>query len=46
MKIHVRNSSDNHVGETRILCNPHGHVSKNSDFHGALVFEVNVLQIV
>jgi Icc-related predicted phosphoesterase len=37
---HVHNSSDYRVGETRILCNPHGYGTENPDFNGALVVEV------
>ncbi|MEH2506383.1 Icc-related predicted phosphoesterase [Bradyrhizobium sp. AZCC 1578] len=37
---HVHNSSDYRVGETRILCNPHGYGSENASFNGALVVEV------
>lgn len=37
---HVHNSSDYHVGKTRILCNPHGYGSENPAFNGALVVEV------
>ncbi|WMT73346.1 metallophosphoesterase [Bradyrhizobium sp. Ash2021] len=37
---HVHNSSDYRIGETRILCNPHGYGAENPDFNGALVVEV------
>jgi Icc-related predicted phosphoesterase len=37
---HVHNSADYRVGETRILCNPHGYGSENPAFDGALVVEV------
>jgi Icc-related predicted phosphoesterase len=37
---HVHNSSDYRVGETRILCNPHGYGSENPNFNAALVVEV------
>jgi predicted phosphohydrolase len=37
---HVHNSSDYHVGKTRIVCNPHGYGAENPDFDGALVVEV------
>jgi Icc-related predicted phosphoesterase len=38
---HVHNSSDYRVGETRILCNPHGYGNENPNFNGALVVEVS-----
>jgi len=37
---HVHNSSDYRLGETRVLCNPHGYGTENPDFNGALVVEV------
>ena len=37
---HVHNSSDYRVGDTRIVCNPHGYGNENPDFDGALVVEV------
>ena len=37
---HVHNSSDYLVGETRVLCNPHGYGTENPNFDGALVVEV------
>jgi Icc-related predicted phosphoesterase len=37
---HVHNSSDYWIGQTRILCNPHGYGNENADFNGALVVEV------
>ena len=37
---HVHNSSDYRVGDTRIVCNPHGYGEENPDFDGALVVEV------
>ena len=37
---HVHNSCDYRIGETRILCNPHGYGAENPDFNGALVVEV------
>lgn len=37
---HVHNSSDYRLGETRILCNPHGYGYENPAFDGALVVEV------
>ncbi len=37
---HVHNSSDYHLGATRILCNPHGYGAENPAFNGALVVEV------
>ena len=37
---HVHNSSDYWVGQTRILCNPHGYGSENPDFNDAMVVEL------
>ncbi len=37
---HVHQSFDYRVGETRILCNPHGYGGGNPNFDGALVVEV------
>jgi Icc-related predicted phosphoesterase len=37
---HVHHSCDYCVGETRILCNPHGYGAENPNFDGALVVEV------
>jgi Icc-related predicted phosphoesterase len=37
---HVHQSFDYRVGETRILCNPHGYGTENPNFDGALVVEV------
>jgi Icc-related predicted phosphoesterase len=37
---HVHHSCDYRVGETRILCNPHGYGTENPNFDGALVVEV------
>jgi Icc-related predicted phosphoesterase len=37
---HVHNSSDYLVGETRVLCNPHGYGTENPNFNGALVVEL------
>ena len=37
---HVHNSSDYYVGQTRIVCNPHGYGSENPNFNGALVVEL------
>jgi Icc-related predicted phosphoesterase len=37
---HVHNSSDYHVGNTRIICNPHGYGTENPAFDGALVVDV------
>src|SRR3984893_5882487 len=37
---HVHNSCDYRIGQTRILCNPHGYGAENPDFNGALVVEV------
>src|ERR1700738_3488533 len=36
---HVHHSCDYRIGETRILCNPHGYGAENPDFNGALVLE-------
>jgi Icc-related predicted phosphoesterase len=37
---HVHNSSDYLVGNTRVLCNPHGYGTENPSFDGALVVEL------
>lgn len=37
---HVHNSSDYWVGQTRILCNPHGYGSENPHFKDAMVVEL------
>lgn len=37
---HVHNSSDYLVGNTRIMCNPHGYGTENPDFNAALVVEL------
>jgi Icc-related predicted phosphoesterase len=37
---HVHNSSDYRIGDTRIVCNPHGYGNENADFDGTLVVEV------
>ncbi|MET4212447.1 metallophosphoesterase [Bradyrhizobium sp. LA2.1] len=37
---HVHKSFDYHVGQTRIVCNPHGYGGENPTFDGALVVEV------
>ena len=37
---HVHNSSDYRIGDTRIVCNPHGYGNENPGFDGALVVEV------
>ena len=37
---HVHTSFDYRVGETRVLCNPHGYGAENPDFDPALVVEV------
>lgn len=37
---HVHNSSDYLIGQTRIVCNPHGYGQENPDFDGNLVVEV------
>ena len=37
---HVHHSLDYHIGQTRIICNPHGYGGENLAFDGALVVEV------
>jgi Icc-related predicted phosphoesterase len=37
---HVHNSSDYRIGQTRIVCNPHGYGQENPEFDGNLVVEV------
>ncbi len=37
---HVHNSSDYRIGQTRIVCNPHGYGAENPAFNGALVVEL------
>lgn len=37
---HVHKSFDYHVGQTRIVCNPHGYGDENPAFNSALVVEV------
>jgi Icc-related predicted phosphoesterase len=37
---HVHNSSDYLVGNTRVLCNPHGYGNENPNFNGGLVVEL------
>ena len=37
---HVHKSSDYRVGDTRIVCNPHGYGTENPEFDGALVLDV------
>jgi Icc-related predicted phosphoesterase len=37
---HVHNSCDYWVGQTRVLCNPHGYSTENPDFNGELVVEL------
>ena len=37
---HVHSSFDYYVGETRIVCNPHGYGSENQHFDPALVVEI------
>ncbi|MDE5462212.1 metallophosphoesterase [Bradyrhizobium sp. CSS354] len=37
---HVHNSSDYFVGDTRILCNPHGYGAENPSFDGALTIDI------
>jgi Icc-related predicted phosphoesterase len=37
---HVHNSSDYHIGQTRIVCNSHGYGAENPEFNGALVVEL------
>jgi Icc-related predicted phosphoesterase len=38
---HVHNSCDYRIGQTRILCNPHGYGPENAGFDGALVVEID-----
>jgi Icc-related predicted phosphoesterase len=38
---HVHRSSDYRIGQTRILCNPHGYGNENPRFDGALVVEID-----
>jgi Icc-related predicted phosphoesterase len=37
---HIHKSSDYRVGNTRVLCNPHGYGTENPDFNVALVVEL------
>jgi len=37
---HVHNSCDYRVGDTRIVCNPHGYGGENPDFNNSLVVEI------
>jgi Icc-related predicted phosphoesterase len=37
---HVHNSSDYHIGQCRVVCNPHGYGNENAAFNGALVVEI------
>jgi Icc-related predicted phosphoesterase len=37
---HVHNSCDYRVGNTRIICNPHGYGAENPDFDGSLVVQI------
>jgi Icc-related predicted phosphoesterase len=37
---HVHNSCDYKVGDTRIVCNPHGYGDENPRFDGSLVVEI------
>jgi Icc-related predicted phosphoesterase len=37
---HVHNSSDYHVDQTRIICNPHGYGNENSAFDGSLMIDI------
>ncbi len=37
---HVHNSSNYHVGQTRLVANPHGYGSENPAFNGELVVEI------
>ena len=39
---HVHSSFDYSVGQTRVLCNPHGYWDENPDFDPALVVEIPV----
>jgi Icc-related predicted phosphoesterase len=38
---HVHNSSDYRIGNTRIVCNPHGYGNENPMFDGALTLDIN-----
>jgi Icc-related predicted phosphoesterase len=38
---HVHRSSDYRIGQTRILCNPHGYGNESPLFDGALVVEID-----
>jgi Icc-related predicted phosphoesterase len=37
---HIHTSSDYRIGETRVLCNPHGYGDENPHFNNALVLEL------
>ena len=37
---HVHNSNDYHIGQTRVLCNPHGYGDENPSFDGSLVVQI------
>ena len=37
---HVNNSSDDWIGKTRVICNPHGYGNENPNFDGSLVVEI------
>jgi predicted phosphodiesterase len=37
---HVHNSCDYRIGDTRVLCNPHGYGNENPDFDGSLVVQI------
>jgi Icc-related predicted phosphoesterase len=37
---HVHNSCGYRVGDTRVLCNPHGYGNENPDFDGSLVVQI------
>jgi Icc-related predicted phosphoesterase len=37
---HIHKSSDYHVGNTRVVSNPHGYGNENPHFNGALVVEI------
>jgi Icc-related predicted phosphoesterase len=37
---HVHHSADYRVGNTRVVCNPHGYGHENPEFNGALVIDV------
>lgn len=38
---HVHSSFDYQVGDTRVICNPHGYGAENPDFNPELIVEIN-----